>query len=455
MDSDKNISAKFVGILPEILLSTSQLNFGAKTTGEKTSNQQCTITNTSEGVLDWSISDNRNWLSCSPSSGTGDANIEISVNPSGLSAGTYEGQITISSASAANSPQYLNVTFRVYNTGAETAPFGVFETPASGSTVSGNIPVTGWALDDIEVTKVEIKRSSHPSDSPAAIGPDGLVFVWNAYFVKGARPDVEAAYPNHPFCNRAGWGCMVLTNFLPNSGNGTFTLYAFAHDANGHKKELGQKVIHADNANRTKPFGAIDTPGLGQIISGTTFTHFAWALTPLPKTIPKDGSTIWVWVDGVPLGHPNYNQYRPDIAALFPGYNNSDGAVGVYHIDLTPYENGIHILQWSITDDNGAADGLSRYFEIQNLGASVTSLGNRQLVSLNEDPTGQLRISARLKERGYGNKINLENRNRNSRLKPGFWRQSKTIKHRNRAARKNSNRASRRRWSKIYRLGER
>jgi hypothetical protein len=410
MDSAKTITATFEELPPEISLSTTQLNFGAVTSGEKTSQQQCVISNTGGGTLSWSISDNKSWLSCSPTSGTGDSSIAVSVDTTGLTAGTYSGQITATCPQATNSPQYLSVTLRVYNPSAESSPFGKFETPTSGATVSGNIPVTGWALDDVEVIKVELKRSSHPSDPPGVIGPDGLVFIWNAYFVKNARPDVAAAYPDYPLCDRAGWGCMVLTNFLPNSGNGTFTLYAFAYDANGNKVELGQKVIHADNANRTKPFGAIDTPALGQVLSGTTFTHFAWALTPLPKTIPKDGSTIWVWIDGVPIGHPNYNQYRSDIATLFPGYNNSDGAVGVYHIDLTPYENGIHILQWSITDDDEAADGLSRYYEIQNLSSGVASLEKRSFMSLDENPTGDLRISANLKEIGFGEKSGFRNK---------------------------------------------
>ncbi|HNX98408.1 MAG TPA: hypothetical protein PKK12_12075, partial [Candidatus Aminicenantes bacterium] len=60
---------------------------------------------------------------------------------------------------------------------------------------------------------------------------------------------------------------------------------------------------------------------------GSTYTNFGWTLTPQPASISTDGSTIWVWVDGSPLGHPVYNLYRSDIATLFPGYANSDGAV--------------------------------------------------------------------------------------------------------------------------------
>ena len=59
--------------------------------------------------------------------------------------------------------------------------------------------------------------------------------------------------------------------------------------------------------------------------------NFGWALTPQPATIPIDGSTISVYVDNVPVGHPIYNQYRSDIATLFPGYANSERSGRLLH----------------------------------------------------------------------------------------------------------------------------
>jgi hypothetical protein len=101
-------------------------------------------------------------------------------------------------------------------------------------------------------------------------------------------------------------------------------------------------------------------------VSGT-IVNFGWALTPQPAAIPADGSTIRVYVDGVPLGHPTYDQYRSDIATLFPGYANSGGAVGYFVLDTTALANGIHSIQWVVTDDLGRAEGIgSRYFWVQN-----------------------------------------------------------------------------------------
>jgi hypothetical protein len=107
---------------------------------------------------------------------------------------------------------------------------------------------------------------------------------------------------------------------------------------------------------------------------GSEFVNFGWVLTPLPNTVPMDGSTITVWVDGVPVGHPVYNQYRADIAGLFPNYNNSDGAVGYFYLDTTAYADGFHTIQWTAADSGGNTDGIgSRYFTIRNSSQSAKS----------------------------------------------------------------------------------
>jgi hypothetical protein len=240
-------------------------------------------------------------------------------------------------------------------------PFGYFETPIDGSTAASSIPVTGWALDDTRVENVKIYRAQGSS----------LVYIGDAVLVEGARLDIAAAYPQYPYNTMAGWGYMLLTNFLPNGGNGTFTLHAIAADVVGKTTTLGTKTIHCNNANAVKPFGAIDTPTQGGSASGSSFTNWGWVLTPQPNSIPADGSTINVFVDSVNLGHPIYNIYRADIAALFPGYANSNGAIGFFSIDTTPYTNGVHTIFWTATDSAGNTDGIgSRYFSIQNSGVS-------------------------------------------------------------------------------------
>ena len=241
-------------------------------------------------------------------------------------------------------------------------PFGAIDTPANGVTVAGEVAVTGWALDDAGVATVDVFRSP-------VTGESGLVYVGRAVFIRGARPDVQGAYPSIPNNDNAGWGFMVLTNMLPNQGNGTFDLHVFATDFAGLTTNLGTRRIVAANSASTRPFGTIDTPGQGETVSGT-ITNFGWALAPQPRIIPIDGSTIDVYIDGVFRGHPVYNNVRPDIATLFPGLRNTsngNGAIGYFMIDTTQLSNGLHTIQWTIRDDIGQVSGVgSRFFRVQN-----------------------------------------------------------------------------------------
>ncbi len=352
----------------QISLNRTQLNFGVTTSGPAAGSQTFSINNSGTGTLNWNAADDASWLSCSPLSGTNSGVVMVSVNAAGLAAGEYNGTITVSSANASNSPQNVTVTLVVYGSGASDEPFGVFATPEHGSTVRSSIPVTGWALDDVGVESVKIYRQQGGS----------RVYIGDAVFVEGARPDVEQAYPGYPMNYRAGWGYMMLTNFLPNGGNGTYTIDAIAADSEGNQVTLGSKTIICDNAHAVKPFGAIDTPAQGGTASGSSFVNWGWVLTPQPNNIPNNGTTINVYVDGVYLGHPTYNIYRKDIADLFPGYANSSGAVGYFYLDTTAFENGVHTIQWTATDNAGNTDGIgSRYFTIQNTGNDSKVSGRR------------------------------------------------------------------------------
>ena len=248
-----------------------------------------------------------------------------------------------------------------------STPLGSFDAPANGVTVSGEVPLTGWAVDDSGVSGVDIYRSAAAGEPT---GSNGLVFVGTATQVAGARPDVVAAYGLYPGVQSAGWGYMLLSNMFPGRGNGTFTLYAYIRTVDGANVQLGSKTIVLNNATAEKPFGMIDTPGHGATVSGTMM-NFGWALTPQPSEIPRDGSTISVYVDDVFRGHPTYGNFRSDIATLFPGYANSDGAVGHFSLDTTTLADGLHTISWGVVDDAGHAAGIgSRYFVVANAAAS-------------------------------------------------------------------------------------
>jgi Tol biopolymer transport system component len=390
----------FVRLLPSTMaLDKTTLAFAAVTNGTTFTSQTATqivrLTQDGSVPVTWTAASTQPWLKVSPASGAGSGVLSISVTPSaGLPAsGTVTGTIAVALTGAANSVSPITVTLTLLPAGTSLSPIGVVDTPTDNRTgVTGAIPFTGWALDDIEVTRVSICRAAFGAEV-APIDPNcggaAEIFIGFAVFIDGARPDVAAAFPSYPFFTRAGWGFMVLTNMLPSQGNGTYTFRARAFDRDGHAFLLGTRTMTCANASATLPFGTLDTPLQGDTISGSSYINFGWALTPLPKTIPIDGSTIRVFVDGLDVGNADYNHARPDIQALFPGLNNTNGAIGFRILDTTQLANGLHTIQWTVTDNQGAIEGLgSRFFAVSNGSSAVTAaaLPARAAIDLDRVP---------------------------------------------------------------------
>jgi len=97
---------------PTIAYSPTSFSFSAAKDGPNPSSQTLSIWNSGEDTLDWSVSDDAAWLSLSPISGssTGEEDsVTVSVDISGLSAGTHSATITISAPGATNTPQTVPV----------------------------------------------------------------------------------------------------------------------------------------------------------------------------------------------------------------------------------------------------------------------------------------------------------------------------------------------------------
>jgi hypothetical protein len=362
-----NTTVSSVG--PMILsVNPGRLNVGY-VNSVSTSPQTVSVSLTGGAGVAWTASVDQPYITISPTAGVGNGTFQVTVPPV-PGGGNGHATITVAAQGATGSPQQIPVSI---SSVAVSLPYGSFDTPLNNSTdIAGAIPVTGWALDNVEVTGVGIYRDPIGNE-PTQL--DGLVYIGDGTFVGGSRPDVEATYPNAPLNYRAGWGYMLLTNFLAHSGgaagpgNGTYRLHAIAVNKARQSFDLGTRTITVDNADAAKPFGTIDTPAQGGVVSENAFVNFGWALTQNPHCIPTDGSTLTVIVDGVTLGHPVYNQARSDIQNFFPGLCNTNGAVGFFYIDTTQLANGVHTISWVAYDNVGHGDGLgSRYFTVANTG---------------------------------------------------------------------------------------
>lgn len=79
-------------------------------------------------------------------------------------------------------------------------PIGWVDTPSPGATLSGSIPMKGWAADETGITSVclyvDRKQVSCTED------------------ITIARPDVAAAWPTIPGSEKSGWQMQLDTSSL-------------------------------------------------------------------------------------------------------------------------------------------------------------------------------------------------------------------------------------------------
>jgi hypothetical protein len=366
------------GTGPTMALDRDTLVFGAATNGAafitKTSTQAVRLTKSGAGTVTWTASSNKPWLTVTPASGSGSATLTVGVQFAPGLAATQGGVITLTFTGAGNAAGPVDVSLNIIQNGTTAVPFGSFDTPINNSTgVTGSIGLTGWALDDIEVTRVRVLRDPVAGEAPGVLIPIGT-----AVLVDGARTDVGILYPTSPLFSRGGWGYLMLTNMLPSQGNGAFKFYAYADDPEGHSQLLGTKTITCSNSTATAPFGAIDTPQQGEVVSGVV-NNFGWVLARgTVHADPPGGGTVTVVIDGVPAGVPGGWTNRSDLTTLFStGFTDLSSALAVHSFDSAALTNGVHTIAWGVTATNSDSAGIgSRYFTVSN-GASSLVAGLR------------------------------------------------------------------------------
>lgn len=241
---------------------------------------------------------------------------------------------------------------RVY--GPDDASIGAFETPVNNATVSGSVPVSGWALDTSGIKSLDLYQRPGTSGTFAYMG--------SAIFVEGTRPDVAAAYPLYPQATRAGWGYMLLTHGL--GADGVYQIQARATDNTGVVTTLGTVTINVANATSSIPFGALDTPASGGIASGASYRVQGWVLTRTPDHV----DAVDLYIDNVFRATVTYGLYNAGLTS-FPTslYPDAPYGSGYVDIDTRAYANGWHTIAWVARDSAGHQGGIgSRYFRIQN-----------------------------------------------------------------------------------------
>ena len=280
------------------------------------------------------------------------------------------------------------------------APFGSFDYPANGTSgLSGSVALQGWALDDYQVTKVDIYRNPVAGETP---GPNGKIYVGDAVQVPGLRPDIEAGSPGYPYAYKAGWSRNLPSYFLPSNGNGTFTFYAYAYDADGRSTLLGTRILSFTNTVAGLAAPTISSPTAGQVVS-VSGVGFAWSAV---GGADRYDMRIWrrpageVVYTGSVLGAASTSnlvslpdgQYQFSVRACSGGV--ADAQCGLFSSVLftvnpagpsgaptvtfptqgATLTTSTHTLQWTAVTPNPALSGLTYEVLLRDIEAGTTAL---------------------------------------------------------------------------------
>ncbi|MCK4722150.1 MAG: hypothetical protein KAT75_02545, partial [Dehalococcoidia bacterium] len=143
---------------PVIAYEPDTFNFTAVEEGADPAPQTLEIWNGEDGILCWQVTDDAGWLSLSPTSGAseGEKNeATVGVDISGLSAGIYSGNITITDPGALNNPQTVPVSLSLAPRIEYSPESFTFTTVCCGDPPSETLNIRGtnvgeatrWSLD--------------------------------------------------------------------------------------------------------------------------------------------------------------------------------------------------------------------------------------------------------------------------------------------------------------------
>ena len=168
-------------------VSPVSMSFTSQTGGNAPAAQSIAVSSSGTGLSYSAAASGGTWLSASPTSGTTPGTVSVSVNPTGLAAGSYNGTVTITASGATGSPKMVAVALTVsaaptptlsaspvslsftYQTGAATPATQAINVSSSSTALSftattSNVP---W----LSVTPTS---GATPGSVSVSVNPSGL-----------------------------------------------------------------------------------------------------------------------------------------------------------------------------------------------------------------------------------------------------------------------------------------
>ena len=181
---DGNVSAygtTGTAAAPVLSVSPSALTFAATTGGASPAAKTLSVSNTGGGALSFTTSSNQPWLSVTPASGSAPASLSVTAATGSLTAGTYTGSVTVTSAGVSGSPAVIGVSFTVTDPAPPPPP-----TAGDWLQIEHDAARTGDASDETSLTTANAAN---------------LALAWNA--------DVDGKITAQPLFVDVNCGCWI------------------------------------------------------------------------------------------------------------------------------------------------------------------------------------------------------------------------------------------------------
>ncbi|WML54780.1 Ig-like domain-containing protein [Neobacillus sp. PS3-12] len=215
---------------------------------------------------------------------------------------------------------------------------GYIDSPTPGSTINGVFTLQGWFMDLSGVNKVEVLVDGKSVGLAQPGDP---------------RPDVAKALPDYQDPNFGFHYALDTRNFSV----GQHSLTVRETGNNGGTTLLNSQLVNIQNLS---PIGSVDLPANGSTVKGQV-TVQGWALDV------SGVNKIEILVDGRSVGTTQTGIARPDVARVFPTYQDTNSGYQ-YTLDTKSLTNGQHSLTVREIGNNGITTVIGvQNVNVQNL----------------------------------------------------------------------------------------
>jgi hypothetical protein len=248
------------------------------------------------------------------------------LNTMSLSVGSH----TITAIATDAAPTSFMGSYSV-NVTVAVNPTVFIDSISSGSTASGTVTLSGWAVD------------SRSAVGSVQVQVDGSVIGNAAYGTP--RADVCQVFPSPFGCPNVGFTYQLDTASL---GSGAHTITAVATDTDINPDTGSFSVSVTVPPGTSPPSAFVDSLAAGAAISGTV-TISGWAIDSMAR-IGTGISSVLVLVDYQVVGTAAYGTSRPDVCTVFPGRTGCPNVGFTFALDTAPLSSGNHIITVLATD---------------------------------------------------------------------------------------------------------